>query len=153
MTSSISTQTALLLSTIHTLLYVGTLYVREASRPSITNSRDVPSVMKARFVAVGVACVLSVFGNRWVIHQARKAGYRTELDGWDDVLGGWGEWEIDFWKTLRALGLTAVLFLGPLVDRLWILEGWRYFWSDTHYAVKSLEGWRNYIVVFQLMMF
>jgi prenyl protein peptidase len=152
MTSSFSTQTALVLSTVHTLLYVGILYVREASRPSITNSRDVPSVMKARFAAVGVACVLSVFGNWWVIHQARKEGYTTGLDGWDD-LGEWGEWGIDFWRVGHALGLTAVLFLGPLVDRLWILERWRYFWSDTLYAVKSLEGWRNYIVVFQLLMF
>jgi hypothetical protein len=104
-------------------------------------------VIKARFAAVVVACILSVFANRYVIDQARRQGDRTGISAWDDILGGWGEWELDVKQTFYALGLTALLFLGPLVEQLWIQEGWRYLWSTTKYLATSLTGWKIYVVV------
>lgn len=143
----ITIQKATILSVAHALLYVGVLYVREASRPSSSKTKDNPSVLKARFAAVAVACLLSVFGNRYVINQARQIGQRTGIGAWDDILGGWGEWKFDLKQTLHALELTALLFLGPLVERLWINGGWRHIASEAHWAITSVFGWRIFIIV------
>ena|SRR5271170_3800320 len=143
----ITLKKAVLLSAVHTLLYVGVLYVREASRPSATRNKDFPSVIKSRAAGVCVALILSVFGNRYVIEQARQAGQRTGIWKWDAILGGWGEWKLDVNQTLLAWGLTALLFMGPLVEKLWIEEGWKDFGSGVMRAMTSLIGWRNYIIV------
>jgi prenyl protein peptidase len=143
----ISVKKAVLLSVIHTLLYVGVLYVREASRPSATRNKDFPSVIKSRAAGVCIALILSVFGNRYIIEQARQAGQRTGIREWDTILGGWGEWKLDVHQTLHAWGLTALLFFGPLVESLWIEEGWRDFRNGVVNAMTSLIGWRNYIIV------
>jgi prenyl protein peptidase len=147
MSPIITVQKAIVISAVHALLYVGVLYVREASRPSPSKSKDHPSVIKARFAAVAVACLLSVFGNRYAIKQARQIGQTTGIAAWDDILGGWGEWKLDPKQTLHALGLTALLFLGPLVERLWIKGGWRYIASEAYWAVTSVFGWRIFIIV------
>jgi prenyl protein peptidase len=147
MSFAVTVQNAVALSAVHTLLYVGVLYVRAASRPSLTTTKDNPSVIKARFAAVAVACVISVVANRYFIKQAREVGQKTGLDDWDTILEGWGEWKVDLRQTIHALGLTAFLFLGPLIERLWIQQGWRYFWKDLHYSVTSIFGWRTYIIV------
>ena len=143
----ITVNKAVLLSALHTLLYVGVLYIREASRPSANKNKDFPSVIKSRTAGVCVALILSIFGNRYIIEQARLAGQRTGLRTWDNILGGWGEWKLDINQTAHAWGLTALLFLGPLVERLWIEEGWRRFADRMAHAMTSLIGWRNYIIV------
>ena len=143
----ITVKKAVLLSALHTLLYVGVLYVSEASRPSPTKNKDFPSVIKSRAAGVCVALLLSMFGNRYIIEQARQAGQRTGIREWDNILRGWGEWKLDAHSTLHAWGLTALLFLGPLVERLWIEEGWRDLGSGVVDAITSLIGWRNYIIV------
>jgi prenyl protein peptidase len=104
-------------------------------------------VIRARFAAVAVACVVSVFANRFLVKLARENGQKTGLDEWDQMLDGWGEWKVNVWQTIHALGLTAFLFLGPLFERVWIQEGWRSFSSELHYSVTSLFGWRTYIIV------
>lgn len=143
----ITVKKAVLLSAVHTLLYVGVLYVSETSRPSATKNKDFPSVIKSRAVGVCIALLLSVFGNRYIIEQARQAGQRAGIREWDDILRGWGEWTLDTNQILHAWGLTALLFLGPLVERLWIDEGWRDLGSGVFNALTSLIGWRNYIIV------
>jgi prenyl protein peptidase len=147
MSPIITVQKAILLSAAHTLLYVGVLYVREASRPAPGRSKDHPSGIKARFAAVAVACLLSVFGNRYVIKQARQAGQITGIEAWDDIIGGWGEWKLDLKQALHALELTALLFLGPLVEKIWITGGWRYIGSEIRWAMTSVFGWRIFIIV------
>ena len=143
----ITLRDAIILSTSHTMLYVGVLYVREASRPSPTKSKEFPSVIKARFAAVSVAVLLSVLANRYIIKNARQSGQRTGIPAWDDILGGWGEWKLDLWKTWRALILTAILFFGPLVDKFWVMGEWRGIYSGINNAATSLSGWRNYVIV------
>ena len=147
----ITLQKAIWTAVGHTALYVGVLYLREASRPSPTKHRELPSVIKARISAVAVACILSIFVNRYIIEQARKSGQRTGIEEWDEILGGWGEWELDLWKTLHALALTMLLFLGPLVERLWIWGEWRELGSGVKNALTTLWGWRVYIFVPRLM--
>jgi hypothetical protein len=148
--SAITIPKAVCIASGHTLLYVGVLYLREASRPSATKNREYPSVIKARITAVAVACLLSVFINRYVLEQARRTGQRTGIAEWDLILGGWGEWELDIWKTLHALTLTMTLFLGPLVEKFWIGGGWRDLLDDLKHGVTTLLGWRNYIFVFSV---
>jgi prenyl protein peptidase len=148
---SITVLNAVIFSALHTLLYVGVLYVREESRPSHTKSKDYPSVIKARFTGVSLALVISVLGNRYIIEQARQSGQRTGIPVWDDILGGWGEWRLDLEKTIHALLLTALLFFGPLVERYWLLEGWRDIGSGIYEALTSLTGWRNYIIVWDML--
>jgi prenyl protein peptidase len=143
---TITVQNAIFLSAVHTLLYVGVLYVRAASRPSLTTTKENSNVIKARFAAVAVACTISVFTNRYIIKLARENGQKAGLDEWDGILEGWGEWKIDVWKTMQALGLTALLFLGPLVERICIQGSWRYFWGDLKFSVTTLFGWRTYII-------
>jgi prenyl protein peptidase len=147
MTTIISVRKAVLLSTAHTLLYVGVLYLREASRPSTTKNKDFPSVIKSRITAITVAVLLSIAGNRYIIEQARQSGQRTGIAGWDTILEGWGEWKLDLNQTFLALRLTALLFLGPLVEKIWIKEGWSSVVGGTIDSLNSLVGWRNYIVV------
>ena len=147
MSAFITVKKAILLASAHTLLYVGVLYLRETSRPSATKSKDFPSVIKARIISVCIAVVLSIFGNRYVIEQARQTGQRTGIAGWDGILGGWGEWKLDLNQTFLALRLTALLFLGPLVGRIWIQEEWRSVVTGTVHSMTSLIGWRNYIIV------
>jgi prenyl protein peptidase len=147
MGAEITIPKAILLSAAHTILYVGVLYLREASRPSRTKSKDVPSVIIARSTAVLVAVVISVLFNWYIIEQARQAGQRTGIPIWDNILGGWAEWQLDVGEMFRALGLTALLFLGPLVERIWIWEEWRRFPSGIKESLNTLIGWRNYIFV------
>jgi len=147
MTTIINVKQAILVSAAHTLLYVGVLYLREASRPSATKNKDIPSVIKARIAAVIIAVVLSISGNRYIIEQARQSGQRTGIAGWDNILRGWGEWKLDLNQTFLAWRLTALLFLGPLVEKIWINEGWRNIVGETIGSMTSLAGWRNYIIV------
>jgi len=148
MTSIITVQKAIFLSAIHTILYVGVLYVRDASRPSPIKNKDYPSVIRARILAVAVAVLISVFLNRYVIENARNVGQRTGIPEWDAILGGWGEWKPDLKRTLNGFLLTALLFLGPLVEKFWIEEDWRYARADIQASMTSLTGWRNFIIVF-----
>lgn len=148
MTAIITVKKAILLSAAHTLLYVGVLYLRESSRPSPTKNKDFPSVIKSRIAAVIIALLLSVFSNRYVIEQARQSGQRTGIHAWDNILGGWGEWKFDLNQTFIAWRLTALLFLGPLVERIWIQEGWRDIGNGVTDSLTSLIGWRNFIIVY-----
>jgi prenyl protein peptidase len=147
MGAEITIPKAILFSVAHTFLYVGVLYLREASRPSPTKSKDVPSVIIARSTAVLVAVAISVLSNRFIIEQARQTGYRTGIPVWDNILGGWGEWQPDVGETFRALRLTALLFWGPLVERIWIWQEWRRFPGGIRESLSALIGWRNYIFV------
>jgi hypothetical protein len=148
MTPIITVQKAVWLSALHMFLYVGVLYVRDASRPSPVKGKDVPSVIKARMAGVTVAVALAVILNQFVIEKALQAGQRTEIQVWDDILERRGEWQLNLGKTLRALNLTATLFLGPLLKSLWIEGGWRDVGEGVKNALTSLRGWRNYIIVF-----
>jgi len=147
MSAVITVKKAILLASAHTLLYVGGLYLREVSRPSTTKNKDVPSVIKARMVSVCIAVVLSILGNWYIIEQARQSGQQTGIVGWDIILGGWGEWKFDLNQIFLAWRLTALLFLGPLVEKIWIQDGWRGIITGTIDALTSLTGWRNYIIV------
>ena len=142
---------AILFSAAHTILYVGVLYLREASRPSPTKSKDVPSVLVARSTAVLVAVTISILSNRYILEQARQTGQRTGIPVWDNILGRWGEWKLDGRQTFRAVRLTALLFLGPLVERIWIWEDWRGFPGGIRESLSTLIGWRNYIFVQPLL--
>lgn len=145
--AAITISKAMWIAAGHTLLYVGVLYLRKASRPSPTQNREYPSVIKARMSAVTVACLFSIFGNRYIIEQARKSGQRTGIEEWDEILDGWGEWELDIKKTIHALALTMLLFLGPLVERFWIFKEGRDIYGGLKNGLTSLIGWRNYIFV------
>ena len=143
----ITLQKAIWLSAFHTCLYVGVLYVREASRPSPIKNKDVPSVIKARILGVIVAVVLSVLLNRVAISKARSAGQLTGIRTWDEIPGGWGEWRSNLNQTFRALLLTAVFFFGPIVETLWIEGGWKYIGEGVVGSLTTIRGWRNYITV------
>ena len=148
MGSIITVQEAVFLSAVYTLLYVGVLYVRKASRPSPIKNKDYPSVIKARFAGVIFASLASVLLNRYVIETARSAGQSTGIPEWDNMLGRWEEWKLDLKRTLNAFLLTALLFLGPLVEKFWIEEEWRYMRAGIPASMTSLIGWRNYIIVY-----
>jgi len=148
MSPEITPRKAILFSTLHTLLYVGVLYLRTASRPSPTISKDVPSVIKARSAAVLVAVLISIFANRYIIERARRAGQTTGIPVWDEILSGWAEWNPDIRHPLAALRLTALLFLGPLVERIWIWDEWKRFPWGMKESLSTLIGFRNYVFVF-----
>jgi prenyl protein peptidase len=147
MNGEITLLNAVILSSIHTLLYVGVLYVREASRPSPTKHTLHPSVIKARTIAICVAVALSIALNRYVLEVARKAGQQSGIPGWDNTLEGWGEWQLDLRQTWSAFFLTATLFFGSLVERLWLFEGWKDILPGTKESMTTWIGWRSYIIV------
>ncbi|KAE8154793.1 hypothetical protein BDV25DRAFT_147000 [Aspergillus avenaceus] len=136
----ISTQTAVFFSICLTLLYVVPFYISSTTRPSLTLSRDAPSVIRARIKAVTLSCIVSTLAVSWLITTKNNVSFPGTFK-----LLGW--WPIGFPEIIRSLLLTAILFAGPLYES-GIAEGeWR-DWIKGRRVYETLYGWigwRNYV--------
>ncbi|KAK9239117.1 CAAX protease self-immunity-domain-containing protein [Lipomyces kononenkoae] len=132
--------TGLLVCTILTLLYVGVLYIHPRTRPSATVSRNDDDVIKTRVIAILFSSVLSGVVTAWLLS---KDGSRTQ-----DALKLLGIWPIPPAMELfrSSLLITAILFIGPLADKIVFSKGWKYLRADIEVALTGWIGLRNYII-------
>ena len=141
-----------LFSVLYTLSYVGVLYLSPLTRPRAGLPRDAPLVIRSRIRAVTVVTIAALLFSCFLTILT------TPRRTWHDVASLLGL-SVGLSSTLdifRCFLLTAVLFTGPLLQRLWFEDGWKALkgdneWRDLRDDVGRIfttwVGWRNYIAV------
>lgn len=167
---------ACLYSLALTFIYVGVLYIKRSTRPSADVKRDDPSVVKARLTVISIASAVSVL----VLVPAvllLEGVYSTWSEAWASLRIFWG-WKLGqggdgpllldivgllallALDVLKALLLTSVLFIGPLLDFLYFAYqeksytlGYgptyatlRTVTRDVKAGLSDIYGIRNYVV-------
>ncbi|TGZ83364.1 Abi-domain-containing protein [Ascodesmis nigricans] len=132
---------ATFLSALHTLLYVGVLYLSPITRPRPFLPRDTPFHIRARTRAVTVATFLSVLITSLILYL--KTGEKNVLSFYEPTPAA-------IVDTVKALALTSVLFIGPLwkevVENVQDSGDARRWGQDVVARLRSWVGWRNYVV-------
>ncbi|KAF7186081.1 putative CAAX prenyl protease 2 [Pseudocercospora fuligena] len=137
----ISERTAVLFGLLFTLIFIAPFYLSPTLRTSSLQSRDAPTVIKARIRAVGLSCVASTVVAVYVLVVYGHATAR-------DVLRLLAVWPVNLIDCGRVLTLVAVLFVGPLYETVIVDSGWRE-WRPRAIKEKffdSLPGLRNNVV-------
>ncbi|KAI8820102.1 uncharacterized protein EV422DRAFT_78613 [Fimicolochytrium jonesii] len=138
---ALSLSTAVATCTALTVLFFGSFYLLPKNDPSRTTppSRNDPAVVRARFISVGLSCVLSLGGVAFLLH------------GGDSTKSFWPYVGINGTTALSSitlgLVLTATLFAGPLYVAH--LEGELPFQgnaSQLRLEAGDILSWRNYVV-------
>ncbi|KAH8909591.1 Abi-domain-containing protein [Coniochaeta sp. PMI_546] len=106
----ITVRTAVLLLAAYAILYFLPFYLSATTRPSPNLSRDAPSVIQSRIRSVLLSCTICTFTTCLILTHFRASP--------SDILHLTGLYPLALTSSLRALGLTALLFLGPLFDTL-----------------------------------
>ncbi|OTB08470.1 hypothetical protein M426DRAFT_51977 [Hypoxylon sp. CI-4A] len=114
----ISTRTAVFLLVIYTLIYVVPFYLSSKTRPSISLTRDAPSVIRARIASVSLTCIICSAITFVILTSQGRA---TTVE----ALHTLGYWPIGLVETAKCFLLTAILFAGPLYEYVVVDEGWR----------------------------
>lgn len=117
-------------------------YLSPKTRPSPTLSRDAPHVIRARITSVTLTCVAASLTTLAVL--TRVGGH-----GFGGALHALGYWPVGLAEALRALLLTALLFLGPLFESLVVEEGWRDWttFEPVKEVLREITAWRNIVAV------
>jgi len=133
---------------VYTLVYVLPFYLSSATRPSPNLSRDAPSVIKRRTQSVIVSCIICSIVTFGVLASVATAG--TTIENVSNALHRMGYLPIGISETLKALVLTAMLFLGPLFEAGVVEGGWRRWLrlQDVYAVLLSGMGWRNFVTVY-----
>ncbi|EME85776.1 uncharacterized protein MYCFIDRAFT_88452 [Pseudocercospora fijiensis CIRAD86] len=137
----ISETTAVLFGLLFTLIFIAPFYLSPTLRTSSLQSRDAPTVIKARIRAVALSCLASTLVAVYVLVVYGHATAR-------DVFRLLAVWPVNLVDCLRVLALVAVLFVAPLYETVIVDRGWRE-WRPR--AVKerffdSLPGLRNNVI-------
>ena len=132
-----------LFSVIYTSSYVGILYLSHLTRPQPGLARDTPFVIRARIRAVTVVTTIALINSALVTYF--YSPHKTYLDV-AAFLGIYVKLPLTL-DILRCLLLTATLFLGPLVRRLWLEDGLGELQGDVGKMFTTWIGWRNYVAV------
>ncbi|KAI5849417.1 hypothetical protein DFP73DRAFT_571942 [Morchella snyderi] len=136
---------ASLVSIIYTISYVGVLYLSPLSRPDPSLHRDSPSVIRIRIRAVTVVTIaaLTVTSIITALTTPRRTLYEVL-----SFLGLLSPTPTSILDVFRSLLLTAILFTGPLAQRLWfdvVDYGWGEVKSDLQKMFYTWTGWRNFV--------
>ncbi|KAH7393189.1 hypothetical protein BKA64DRAFT_602243 [Cadophora sp. MPI-SDFR-AT-0126] len=136
----ISTTSAVALLITYTVIYVAPFYLSSTTRPSPTLSRDAPSVIRGRIRSVTTTCIIcSIF--TFVLLSSVETGTPIK----SIHLMGW--FPIGILEALKSVGLTAILFLGPLFEGGIAEGGWR-DWirlRGLNTVISGWIGWRNFV--------
>ncbi|KAF2161079.1 hypothetical protein M409DRAFT_69948 [Zasmidium cellare ATCC 36951] len=117
---AISEKTALLYAILFTVIFVAPFYLSKTLRTTPLNSRDSPTVIRARVRAVGLSCLASTVLTVFVLVQYGHASPR-------DVLRLFGMWPFNPLDCLKVLLLVMVLYTGPLYETIFVDGGIREF--------------------------
>ncbi|KAI1384492.1 uncharacterized protein F4822DRAFT_365360 [Hypoxylon trugodes] len=135
----ISTETAVLLLIIYTLIYVVPFYLSPTTRPSSTLSRDAPTVIRARVASVSLTCIACSAITLVILTSQGQATFT-------EALHALGYWPVGLVETGKCLLLTAVLFAGPLYEYFVVDEEWREWLAlRPLFALKEWTTWRNIV--------
>ncbi|KAK5131341.1 hypothetical protein LTR08_001007 [Meristemomyces frigidus] len=132
----ISHQTALLCALLYTAIYVAPFYISPTLRSTPLQSRDAPTVIRARVRAVGLTCIACTVITGYVL---AIYGHATPQDV-ARLLGVWPVRPID---VLKVLGLVTVLFVGPLYESIIVDGNWR-DWSFAALKEGVFDTWTGY---------
>lgn len=126
---------------MYALIYFIPFYLSASTRPSPTLSRDAPSVIQSRIRSVLLSCTLCTLSTALVLtHYDASPRDILHLTGW---------YPPALLSSLRALGLTALLFLGPLFDSLVVERSYALWTSLPPPALAELWSewttWRNIV--------
>ncbi|KAK3357452.1 hypothetical protein B0T25DRAFT_158838 [Lasiosphaeria hispida] len=136
----ITTRTASALLVLYALVYFLPFYASKITRPSITLSRDAPSVIRARIRSVTISCLLCGAATSGILAKAANASVF-------DILHLTGIWPAAVLGSGRVLFLTALLFAGPLFSYFIVDSGWRE-WARLepfHELWEEWPAWRNIV--------
>ncbi|KAK6952736.1 hypothetical protein Daesc_005030 [Daldinia eschscholtzii] len=124
--------------------FISRYFTKEQREPSRTLSRDAPSVIRARIASVSLTCV-ACSTITFVILTSQDRATTAE------ALHALGYWPLGLVETARCLLLTAILFAGPLYERLVVDEGWRDWLSLKPLSdlFGELTTWRNIVAASQ----
>lgn len=127
---------------LYTILYVVPFYLNPKTRPSRTLSRDAPHVIRARIASVTLTCAAASLTTLAVLTRAGGHGLGAALHAL-------GYWPVGLAEALRALLLTALLFLGPLFESLVVEGGWRDWRAlePVKEVLREITAWRNIVAV------
>lgn len=126
----------------YTLIYVLPFYVSPTTRPSPQLARDAPSVIRGRIRLVTLSCLVCSVGS-FILLSSVAGGSPLKS------LHLMGYWPLGAAEAVQNLGLTAILFLGPLFEA-GVAEG---RWQDwirfrgLSTSISSWIGWRNFVAV------
>lgn len=99
-------------------------------------------MIRARITSVTITCVITSLTTFYIL--AAWGGYTSS-----NVLHAMGYWPVGVLEALRALLLTALLFLGPLFESLVVESGWR-DWTTlapVREVLDEMTAWRNIVAV------
>ncbi|OIW33329.1 hypothetical protein CONLIGDRAFT_711245 [Coniochaeta ligniaria NRRL 30616] len=106
----ITVRTAILLLAAYAILYFLPFYLSATTRPSPNLSRDAPSVIRSRIRSVLLSCTICTLTTCLILTHFRASS--------SDILHLTGLYPLALTSSLRALAVTALLFLGPLFNTL-----------------------------------
>ncbi|KAK5108825.1 hypothetical protein LTR62_007799 [Meristemomyces frigidus] len=137
----ISDRTALLCALAYTLLYIAPFYLSPTLRSTPLQSRNSPTVIRARIRAVAVTCLLSTAATAFILLHYGDTHLRR-------LLHLLGLWPVNALDILKVLTLVTILFLGPLYESLLVNSDWK---SYSPAALKaalydSYTGYRNLVI-------
>ena len=139
--SPITQQTAFLCEALFTVFFVAPFYLSSTLRHSQLNSRNAPTVIRARTRAVGLVCAAS---SLITIYILAIYGHATP----QEVLRVLGVWPVSLVDILKVLALVMILFTCSLYEAVIVDGEWR-DWSP--YALKEAVwdewiGYRNLLI-------
>jgi prenyl protein peptidase len=160
--TTLSVAQAALYSLLVTIVYVGIFYLHPKTRPSATVKRDDPAVVRLRMTLITIATAIIVLGivptvlvgtgvyGNWLWAVLSQKLVWNSLDAFAQGL-------LDI---LKALALTAILFVAPLTDTFYFkyqekrdtlgygpgAVTWPAFKQDIRTELFNVWGLRNYLV-------
>ena len=132
----ISQQSALLCELLFTLFYVAPFYLSATLRSTPFNSRDAPTVIRARVRAVGLTCLACTVVTVYVLTIQGNATPQ-------EVLRQLGIWPVNPFDSVRVLGLVMVLFTCSLYESIVVNSEWR-CWSMSSLKEATFDSWTGY---------
>ncbi|RAL67636.1 hypothetical protein DID88_008385 [Monilinia fructigena] len=130
-----STTTAVSLLVLYTLIYVIPFYLSSTTRPSPQLSRDAPTVIRGRIRSVTLSCIIVCIATFGILSSVRNG---DEIRSFHQM----GYFPIGFFETIKCVGLTAILFIGPLFEEGIAQGQWR-DWIRLR-GLGALKGWIPY---------
>lgn len=128
----------------YTVIYVAPFYITATTRPSVTLSRDAPSVIRARIRSVTLSCIICSVATFVALISFKKGAHGIEI-----ALHNMGYWPLGLMEIVKSLGLLMILFAGPLFEA-GIAEGaWR-DWVRLRGLSETFGSWmgyRNFVAV------
>ncbi|KAF4628741.1 hypothetical protein G7Y89_g9411 [Cudoniella acicularis] len=133
---AMSTNAAVALLVVYTLVYVLPFYISSTIRPSPNLSRDAPSVIRGRIASVTSSCIICSIITFVILCSIVENGNPLQ------ALHSMGWFPIGFVETVKTVGLTAILFVGPLFEAGIAEGGWR-DWVRLR-GLNVISGWIGY---------